>query len=58
MTVAMIEESAARISELRRASKASGELKSSIYQRRLIPSKFAVLFAELKEKSMSVRIGI
>ena len=36
----------------------SGEEKSSAYQRKLKPVNFAVLFSWLKEKKISVRMGI
>ena len=48
----------ARISVLRRARKASSSFSSFKYHSRLKPVKLAVLSVLLKEKSISVMIGI
>ena len=58
MTVASAEEQIARTSVFRRAANVSGERKSSRYHRRLKPVKTAVLFEALKEKKISVMIGM
>ena len=58
ITVAITDESTARIREFLRAVKVSGELNSSLYHLKLKPVKTAVLFSALNEKNTSVRIGM
>ena len=54
----MVAEDIARMRVFLNAVKVSGELKSSLYHLRLNSPKTAVEFSELKEKNISVSIGM
>jgi hypothetical protein len=58
IAVAKTEEQTAKISVLRNAMKVSGEAKSSLYHMSEKPSKTDVLLLALKEKKISVTIGM